>query len=74
MGLDPNLLADAYETLKEGSQIGSDAVDKTGSTTSNGRHQKKNYLNKELIYDDETAFMYQREILNLRFITSEFLT
>ena len=60
MGLDPNLLADAYETLKEGSEIGSDAVDKTGSTTSNGRHQKKNYLNKELIYDDETAFMYQR--------------
>ena len=45
---------------KEGSEIGSDAVDKTGSTTSNGRHQKKNYLNKELIYDDETAFMYQR--------------
>ena len=69
MGLDPNLLADAYETLKEGSEIGSDAVTKAGATTSNGRHQKKNYLNKELIYDDETAFMYQRGDTKPRFIT-----
>ena len=60
MGLDPNLLADAYETLKEGSEIGSGAVAKAGGNGSGGRQTKKNYLNKELIYDDETAFMYQR--------------
>ena len=51
MGLDPNLLADAYETLKEGSEIGSGAVAKAGGNGSGGRQTKKNYLNKELIYD-----------------------
>ena len=60
MGLDPTLLADAYETLKEGSEIGSGAAAKAGATGSGGRKTKKNYLNKELIYDDETAFLYKR--------------
>ncbi len=61
MGLDPDLLADAYVTLKEGSEIGAeqkDLVDK--KSASGGRHTKKNYLNKELIYEDEAAFLYQR--------------
>ena len=60
MGLDPTLLADAYETLKQGSEIGSGAAAKAAATGSGGRKTKKNYLNKELIYDDETAFLYQR--------------
>ena len=60
MGLDPTLLADAYETLKQGSEIGSGAAAKAAATGSGGRKTKKNYLNKELIYDDETAFLYSR--------------
>ncbi len=60
MGLDPTLLADAYETLKQGSEIGSDAVDQKSGKGTSGRHTKKNYLNKELIYEDESAFIYQR--------------
>ena len=60
MGLDPNLLADAYETLRQGVEIGSEAVAKKSSKGTNGRQEKKNYFNKELIYEDETAFIYQR--------------
>jgi len=61
MGLDPVLLADAYSTLKEGSEI---AQEHKGTTQTKGgqggRHTKKNYLNKELIYEDEFAFIYMR--------------
>jgi len=60
MGLDPTLLSDAYETLKQGSEIGSHAADQRSIKGSNGTHTKKNYINKELIYEDETAFIYQR--------------
>jgi len=60
MGLDPTLLADAYETLRQGVEIGSDAVAKQSSKGTNGRQEKKNYFNKELIYEDESAFIYQR--------------
>lgn len=61
MGLDPDLLADAYTTLKEGSEIADEHPDAGHSKTgAKGRHTKKNYLNKELIYEDETAFLYQR--------------
>ena len=38
------------------------------ATGSGGRKTKKNYLNKELIYDDETACCISGEIQNLRFI------
>ena len=61
MGLDPDLLADAYSTLKAGSEIASDhpAVGQDRSAVK-GTQTKKNYLNKELVYEDETAFLYQR--------------
>jgi integrase len=61
MGLDPDLLSDAYTTLKAGSEIASDlpALGR-GNTALNGSKTKKNYLNKELIYEDEAAFLYQR--------------
>ena len=61
MGLDPDLLADAYSTLKEGSEIGVQHKDQGQSRSGQGgRQTKKNYLNKELIYEDEFAFIYQR--------------
>ena len=61
MGLDPDLLTDAYQALKEGSEIAADhhSVGR-GRTAVKGTQTKKNYLNKELIYEDETAFLYQR--------------
>ena len=71
MGLDPTLLADAYETLKQGSEIGSGAAGKAAATGSGGRKTKKNYLNKELM---KQRFCISGEIQNLRFITLEFLT
>ncbi len=58
MGLDPDLLKDAYETLKSGTEIGSKQFDAVQPPS--GRHTKKNFLNKELIYEDESAFLYQR--------------
>jgi integrase len=61
MGLDPELLADAYSTLKEGSEIAAGHKDQVQSKSGQaGRKSKKNYLNKELIYEDELAFIYQR--------------
>ena len=61
MGLDPDLLADAYSTLKAGSEIGSEQKELSQTRSGQGgRHSKKNYLNKELIYEDEQAFIYQR--------------
>ena len=61
MGLDPDLLVDAYSTLKAGSEIASDhhSFGRVKSGVK-GTQTKKNYLNKELIYEDETAFLYQR--------------
>lgn len=60
MGLDPELLADAYQTIREGSEIGSEAKVVSDKIRTNGRQTKVNYLNKELIYEDEGAFLYQR--------------
>ena len=51
------MLADAYETLKQGSEIDLVPLLRQAATGSGGRKTKKNYLNKELIYDDETAFL-----------------
>lgn len=62
MGIDPDLLTDAYETLKEGSEIAGEhshvrqrrvASDQAGT-------RKKNFIDKELIYDDEHAILYKR--------------
>ena len=61
MGLDADLLTDAYKTLKEGSALASEhpaLSDKHSATAVTKR--KKNYLNKELVYEDEGAFIYQR--------------
>ena len=61
MGLDPDLLVDAYSTLKEGSEIASDHHSvHNGKSGVKGTQTKRNYLNKELVYEDETAFLYQR--------------
>ena len=62
MGLDPDLLADAYTTLQAGSEIAAEHPDAgvQSRTAVKGRQTKKNYLNKELVYEDETAFLYQR--------------
>ena len=58
MGLDPDLLGDAYETLREAQQVvaTSDAMKaKVGRVTT-----KKNYLDKQLVYEDEQAWIYRR--------------
>ena len=58
MGLDPDLLGDAYETLREAQQVvaTSDAMtSKVGRVTT-----KKNYLDKQLVYEDEQAWIYRR--------------
>lgn len=57
MGLDPDLLSDAYQTLLE-------AKEATPSTRQQaqvaGVRTKKNYIDKQLVYDDEQAFIYKR--------------
>ena len=58
MGLDPDLLGDAYETLRDAQQVAatSDAMKaKVGRVST-----KKNYLDKQLVYDDEQAWIYRR--------------
>jgi integrase len=58
MGLDPDLLSDAYETLREAQQVAASADDhryKVSRVTT-----KKNYLDKQLVYDDEQAWIYRR--------------
>lgn len=57
MGLDPDLLADAYSTLKSAQSV---AAEKVSEQKVKGVSTKKNYLDKELIYEDEFSFMYRR--------------
>ena len=58
MGLDPDLLSDAYETLQEAQQVAATspamAAKVAGITT------RKNYLDKQLVYEDEQAWIYRR--------------
>ena len=58
MGLDPDLLSDAYETLQEAQQ----ATASTGVSSQKvkGVSTKKNYLDKQLVYEDEQAWIYRR--------------
>lgn len=57
MGLDPDLLSDAYSTLKDAQSA---AAEKVGEQKIKGITTKKNYIDKELIYEDESSFMYRR--------------
>lgn len=58
MGLDPDLLGDAYETLREAQQAvaTSDVITRKVK----GVTSKKNYLDKQLVYEDESAWIYRR--------------
>lgn len=58
MGLDPDLLSDAYETLREAQEAASNA--KTDSSKVSRVTTRKNYLDKQLVYDDEQAWIYRR--------------
>lgn len=58
MGLDPDLLSDAYATLLEAQQVA--ATNETSKSTAKGLRTKKNYLDKQLVYDDEQAWIYRR--------------
>lgn len=58
MGLDPELLSDAYETLRESQEAAATAdiaSRKVGRVTT-----KKNYIDKQLVYEDEQAWIYRR--------------
>lgn len=58
MGLDPDLLSEAYVTLLETQQV---TAGKEGiKSTVKGLKTKKNYLDKQLVYDDEQAWIYRR--------------
>lgn len=60
MGLDPDLLSDAYSTLQEAQKVAADHP-VTGEAGKVGRVKvKKNYIDKELVYEDEGAFIYRR--------------
>jgi len=64
MGLDPELLSGAYTALqqaKETSEQSGLGLKNSGINSDVGRvRQKKNFVSKELIYEDEQAFIYQR--------------
>ena len=62
MGVDPDLAwPDAYETLKQGSEIGSGAAAEVAAATGREVGRPERIISiKELSYDDETAVMYQR--------------
>ena len=53
-GVDAATLATALETIAAAKQVASKAVPAASASAG------KVYLNKELVYDDETAFIYQR--------------
>jgi integrase len=53
-GVDASTLATALETIAAAKQVASKAAPEASASAG------KVYLNKELIYDDETAFIYQR--------------
>ena len=58
MGLDPELLSDAYETLRDAQETTSETNGTKGKV---GRvNTRKNYLDKQLVYDDEQAWIYRR--------------
>ena len=57
MGLDPDLLSDAYQTLLEARDAAPTAE---GQVKVKGVGIKKNYLDKQLVYDDEQAWIYRR--------------
>ena len=58
MGLDPDLLSDAYTTLQEAQQVSATSTVMAGKV--GGVRTKKNYLDKQLVYDDEQAWIYRR--------------
>lgn len=58
MGLDPDLLSDAYSTLQEAQQVAATSPALTAKV--GGVATKKNYLDKQLVYDDEQAWIYRR--------------
>ena len=58
MGLDPDLLSDAYTTLQEAQQVSANSDVMTRKVK--GVTTKKNYLDKQLVYDDEQAWIYRR--------------
>ena len=58
MGLDPDLLAGAYETLQEAQQVTATADAMRSKVR--GVSTKKNYLDKQLVYEDEQAWIYRR--------------
>lgn len=58
MGLDPDLLSDAYSTLQEVQQVTATSTALTAKVE--GVTTKKNYLDKQLVYDDEQAWIYRR--------------
>ena len=62
MGIDPELLTDAYQTLKEGSGIAGEhpSVSQRRTASDEAGSRKKNFIDKELIYEDEHAFLYKR--------------
>jgi len=60
MGLDPDLLGDAYETLQQAKQTADTHPDVIDKNKVSRITAKKNYLDKELVYEDESAFIYRR--------------
>ena len=58
MGLDPDLLSDAYETLQEAQQVAATSPAMTAKVA--GITTRKNYLDKQLVYEDEQAWIYRR--------------
>ena len=58
MGLDADLLVDAYKTLQEAKDVAATADQ--GRQKVKGVTTKKNYLDKQLVYEDEQAWIYRR--------------
>jgi integrase len=60
MGLDANLLSEAYSTLQQAQEIASTHQSQGAESKALRVQTKKNYLDKELVYEDEGAFIYRR--------------
>ena len=60
MGLDPDLLGDAYATLQQAKKTAETHPDIRSNSKVSRVATKKNYLDKELVYEDESAFIYRR--------------